>query len=113
MPKLSKESLEKIPVLSKEAEALVAQKRVKEAVKIYDRALKLVPEPVERYEATTWLLVAKGDALLAAGDVSGVPLTRLRTPAIASRGTTRTSCSRKASVSSSLVSRVEHRNQAS
>jgi tetratricopeptide (TPR) repeat protein len=71
MPKLSKESSEKISELSKEAETLVAQRRLKEAVKKYDRALKLVPEPVERYEATTWLLVAKGDALLAAGDVSG------------------------------------------
>ena len=71
MPKLSKESSEKISELSKEAETLVAQRRLKEAVKKYDRALKLVPEPVERYEATTWLVVAKGDALLAAGDVSG------------------------------------------
>jgi YD repeat-containing protein len=48
--------IEKLSALSREAETLVAQKRLKEAVKKYDRALKLVPEPVERYEATTWLV---------------------------------------------------------
>jgi tetratricopeptide (TPR) repeat protein len=57
----------RIRELCARGDALAAQRRFEEAFEFYRDALKLVPEPVEEWEATTWILSAIGDSYFLAG----------------------------------------------
>lgn len=48
--------------LSKEGDSFSEQGKYREAIELYIKALRLVPEPITNWEASTWLLVAIGDA---------------------------------------------------
>lgn len=51
-----------------EGDRLVEQGQPGEAYQSYMAALRLVPEPAESFEATTWILAALGDLYFHAGD---------------------------------------------
>ncbi len=51
-----------------EGDDLVEQGLLGEAYQSYMAALRLVPEPVQEFEATTWILAALGDLYVKAGD---------------------------------------------
>ena len=53
--------------LCAKGDALVAQRQFEQAFHFYSEALKLVPEPAEDWEATTWILAAIGDLYFLAG----------------------------------------------
>ena len=59
----------KIRDLCAQGDALVAQKKFEAAFSFYRDALNLVPEPVEDWEATTWILAAIGDLYYLAGRI--------------------------------------------
>jgi len=52
----------KIISLSKEGDAFAEKAKYREAIKKYIEAFQLLPEPVEQWDACTWLLAAIGDA---------------------------------------------------
>jgi tetratricopeptide (TPR) repeat protein len=45
--------------------------RYREALVDFERALALIPEPIEDWEASTWTLVALGDCCFLLGDHAG------------------------------------------
>jgi tetratricopeptide (TPR) repeat protein len=53
----------RVESLSSEGNALVEAGDLAGALKMYGRALKLLPEPTHRWEAATWLFTALGDVL--------------------------------------------------
>jgi len=59
---LPKAVYEKVTSLSKEGDALAAKEKYREAITKYIAAFQILPEPVEQWEACTWLLTAIGDA---------------------------------------------------
>ena len=67
LPELSPDLHERIEALAAEGDALAAEARYEEAIKVYDHALALVPEPKNDWEASTWLLAAIGDAAFLGG----------------------------------------------
>ena len=52
---------ESIKEYSAEGERLFYDGRFSEALKEYDKAFDMIPEPKNRWEASVWLLAAKGD----------------------------------------------------
>ena len=52
----------KIELLSKQGDDLAGNGKYREAVEKYVEALGLLPEPIDQWEACTWLLTAIGDA---------------------------------------------------
>src|SRR5262245_39788873 len=52
---------QQINALCEKGDALVEQQQFEKAFYCYRDALNLVPEPVEAWEATTWILSAIGD----------------------------------------------------
>jgi len=52
---------EKVELLSKQGNALAEHAKYTEAAQKFIDALNLLPEPIENWEACTWLLVAIGD----------------------------------------------------
>ncbi len=52
----------KITALSRNGDVLAKQGKHREAVQTYRKALELVPKPISDWQASTWLLVAIGDA---------------------------------------------------
>jgi len=44
------------------------EERYREAIEDYEGALLLIPEPIEEWEAATWVLVALGDCCFLLGD---------------------------------------------
>lgn len=62
---------EQMKVLCAAGDELAAQERYEEAVARYNAAWELVPEPQTKWEASTWILGAIGDACYLGGfDVS-------------------------------------------
>jgi predicted Zn-dependent protease len=53
---------DKVTALSKEGDVLASQAKYRKAVEKYLGALALLPEPKTQWQASTWLLVAIGDA---------------------------------------------------
>lgn len=58
---------QQIMALAAQGDTLAAEARYEDAIKVYDRALALVPEPKNDWEASTWLLAAIGDAAFLGG----------------------------------------------
>lgn len=58
---LSDEVHQKIEILSKEGNTLADKGKYHEATEKFITALDLLPEPLEQWEACTWLLTAIGD----------------------------------------------------
>ena len=48
--------------LSARAESLLKAAKYEEAISLYQQALALLPEPVKKWDAATWLYAAIGDA---------------------------------------------------
>lgn len=65
---LNEHTLGQIQYLCAQGDALVEQSEFERAFRFYSQALQLVPEPVEEWEATTWILVAIGDLYFLAGN---------------------------------------------
>lgn len=63
---ISKAIHEKIAVHCHRGDELAEQGRFNEATRHYKDALRLVPQPLEDWEATTWILAAIGDVRFAA-----------------------------------------------
>lgn len=57
-----------VTILSEKGNALVDAGRLDEALEAFISALELLPEPVTKWEAATWLLTALGDTLFFKGD---------------------------------------------
>lgn len=57
-----------IVALCKEGDALAEAGKFKAAIKKYDAAFRLVPEPKEDWSATSWIWVARGDACIGIGN---------------------------------------------
>ena len=55
--------------LCAKGDALVAQRQFEKAFSFYREALNLVPNPVEEWEATTWILAVIGDLYFSAGNI--------------------------------------------
>ena len=62
MPEISESDFEVIQEKCKAGDLLVEKCRYKEAVREYNIAYSLIPEPKAEHEATTWVLTAIGDA---------------------------------------------------
>jgi tetratricopeptide (TPR) repeat protein len=58
----------KITRLSEEGDQFVANNEFLDAVDKYRTALSLIPQPIEKWDASTWLLVSLGEALFFQGD---------------------------------------------
>lgn len=59
---------EQIKTLCAEGDAHVEAGELDDALDCYDEAWDLLPEPKQRWEAATWILVAIGDTCFLAGD---------------------------------------------
>jgi len=59
------------PALCKAGDAHADDGAYDVAIEKYREALALVPEPLEKWDATTWILTAIGDALFAKSDYVG------------------------------------------
>jgi len=59
---LPREIHSRIVALSQKGDGLAKQHKYASAIQAYTDALKIVPLPIEKWEASTWLLVAIGDA---------------------------------------------------
>jgi len=59
---LSDEIYDKITALSEQGDEYAEREQFTSALKLYEEALSLVPEPKTDWEAATWLYVAIGDA---------------------------------------------------
>ena len=55
--------------LCAKGDTLVAQRQFEKAFSFYRDALNIVPNPVEDWEATTWILAAIGDLYFLAGKI--------------------------------------------
>jgi tetratricopeptide (TPR) repeat protein len=60
----------RIKKLSKSGDHLVERGKYKQGIEKYIAALELVPQPMEEWEASTWLLTAIGDAHFLSGNYS-------------------------------------------
>jgi tetratricopeptide (TPR) repeat protein len=58
---------ERIRVFCSEGDALVSKGAHREAIEQYNQAYKLIPEPKQEWEASTWVLAAIGDVCFASG----------------------------------------------
>ena len=58
---LDSEIFEKVKEYSEQGETLFYDGRFSDALKEYNRAYELIPEPKRRWEASVWLLAAIGD----------------------------------------------------
>lgn len=54
-----------------DADALVDEGDYFKAIDLYVEALNLIPEPIEKWEASTWVLTALGEALFFSEDFAG------------------------------------------
>lgn len=61
---IPKSKYDQIILLSELGDDLIEESKFREAISKYELALRLVPNPKEDFEASTWLYVAIGDALL-------------------------------------------------
>ncbi|OZI42625.1 hypothetical protein CEK29_12850 [Bordetella genomosp. 5] len=59
---------EQIKTLCAQGDACVEAGELDDALDAYDEAWDLLPEPKQRWEAATWILVAIGDTCFMAGD---------------------------------------------
>lgn len=59
---MNEDIIKKIEVLSKKGEALFSQSKFEDAKEKYFEALELIPDPLQNYRESTWLLVAIGDS---------------------------------------------------
>jgi len=66
-PELPSDVHEKIRLLSAEGDALAREKNYDGAIRKYQEAWALLPEPKHQWEAARWLLAAIGDAHLFSG----------------------------------------------
>ena len=60
---------QEIQRLSEEGDTLASQDKYDDAIEVYRKALSLVPEPHNQWEAATWLLAAIADAAYLSGDM--------------------------------------------
>lgn len=60
---------ERVKKLSARGDDLSQQGRFEEAIESYETALDLLPEPIEKWEAATWLYAAVGDAYFLSDDM--------------------------------------------
>ncbi|MDH5653070.1 MAG: tetratricopeptide repeat protein [Gammaproteobacteria bacterium] len=67
---LDDEIYEKVKKLSKKGDDLFDGDRIEDAINEYNKALKLIPEPVYDWEASTWLFTAIGDAYWELADLN-------------------------------------------
>jgi tetratricopeptide (TPR) repeat protein len=67
MEELSQAIHDEIARLSARGDSLAEEARFKEAVACYNEAWKLVPEPKNQWDASTWLLAAIGDSCFLGG----------------------------------------------
>ncbi len=68
---LDDEVHEQITALCEEGDELAEAEKYDEAIAKYKEALYLIPRPVEKWDASTWVLAAIGDALFLKGDFPG------------------------------------------
>jgi len=66
MPELNDEVYAEMKAACSYGDFLVRQGKYEESVEQYDRAWRLLPSPAEQWDAATWILAAKGDALFKA-----------------------------------------------
>ncbi|HET9284915.1 MAG TPA: tetratricopeptide repeat protein [Candidatus Angelobacter sp.] len=69
MSELNEETHGRIKELCAKGDALVEQKQFESALTCYKDALGIVPEPLEDWQATTWILTAIGDLYFFAQDM--------------------------------------------
>ena len=67
MAELDDEIYEHLTALTEEGNVLCDQDDYKAALKKYEQALALIPEPIEDWNASTWCLTAIGDCLFLLG----------------------------------------------
>ena len=67
-PELDDQIHQQIQTLSKEGEELLKNKQYIEAIAAFVEALRLLPPPINHWEAATWLYSAIGDAYFDKGD---------------------------------------------
>nr|WP_233175731.1 tetratricopeptide repeat protein [Dyella sp. ASV24] len=67
MAELPAELYDEVVTLSSEGDMLAGLGEFTNAIGIYNEAWKLIPEPKASWEASTWLLVAIGDACFLSG----------------------------------------------
>lgn len=68
---LDDELYERIMALTDSGNAKSDAGRHREALADFERALALIPEPIEDWEASTWTLTALGDCCFLLGDYEG------------------------------------------
>lgn len=67
MLELDKKTHEAIKTLCAEGDALAGRGGYREAIDLYNNAYKLIPDPKNEFEATTWVLTALGDSCFLGG----------------------------------------------
>ena len=67
MEELAQVTHQKITRLSADGDSLALEHRFDDAVARYNEAWQLVPEPKDKWQASTWLLTAIGDACFLGG----------------------------------------------
>jgi hypothetical protein len=68
LPELPEEIHQQIVALCEQADTLAEADDFPGALELYWQAWDLLPQPVERWEAATWILAAIGDANFLGGD---------------------------------------------
>lgn len=61
MKELSDAILDRIDAICEEADLLFEEEKSEEAIAKYNEALTLLPEPIEEYEPSAWLISSIGD----------------------------------------------------
>jgi len=59
---------DKISELCEQGDSAVEEERLDQALCLFEEALKLIPEPIDDWEASTWVLTALGDTCFLKGD---------------------------------------------
>jgi tetratricopeptide (TPR) repeat protein len=75
MAELSEEVYSKVKAACSYGDFLAQEGKYDQALAEYDAAWLLLPAPAEQWDAATWILVAKGDALFKAGDFPAARVT--------------------------------------
>lgn len=63
MPELDVSIYQRILKISQSADSKLEAGSCKEAIQLYNEAMKLLPKPIEQWEAATWLSGSAGNAL--------------------------------------------------
>lgn len=66
--KMDGATYKRITSLCEHGEQKCGEERYREAIQDYEQALALIPQPVEDWEASTWVLAALGDCHYLLGD---------------------------------------------